>query len=102
MPQPMQDCHCCPDYCIRTASCCGSACYSSPASISFRPASWDGCETSAASRLEGVTLISEKSHASCFDIAEHPLDSVRRPVDGDWLGSRRHHHGHHHCRPALG
>ena len=40
-------CHCCRDCCIRTAGCCGSACCSSPASISFRPASWDGCETPA-------------------------------------------------------
>ena len=30
------------DCCIPIAGCCGSACCSSPASISFRPAWWDG------------------------------------------------------------
>src|SRR5439155_5068185 len=53
-------------------------------------------------RERALLLLRRKPHASCFDIAEHTLDSVRRPVDGDRLGGRRRHHGHTHCPPALG
>ena len=45
--------------------------------------------------------LAKETNVRPIPLAQHIVDRLRRPMDGNRLGYRRRSHGDHHCRPAL-